>query len=742
MSEKPKVASLLVELGVEDLPAKAVVSLATDIAQSVEEGLVNDGFKSERNVEPMATLRRLSFRIKDLPTSLPEQEVERKGPSLKVAFNDDDNPSPAGLGFAKSCGVDFKALEQKDQRLYWQGKVAGASLSDRLQHHITHALANAALNKRMRWGHHHYEFIRPLRWILALHDQQVLEIEVMGIKAGGVSYGHRAYCQKPITIKSAEDGVYENALEKGKVMVSHDQRKEQIRKMFEETFPTSQSTQPQFLSEIENFYGGDLQDGAHDDIIDALVYEKAAMTEWPHPVVGEVDKELLQQLPHSIVIQALMKNQHFFLSLDDDGKLSHRFLAIADIESKGNDNIRHGFERVAHPRLADAAFLLHSDLKIGLQGRQSELQQVTFHRALGSLHDKSQRIAQLSRSIAAQIHAVNKEFAIDNDALQKAATMCKLDLLTDTVREYPTLQGEIGRHCIAKEDKGKGLVADIVAEHYMPRCAGGDLPTHNESYILALADRMDTLTGIFGSGNQPSGSKDPYALRRASIAVIRLVLELGERFAQSCGARLNLNLFDLIDEAAQCYQQQMDPFPEDTITAAKHYLLERMKHYYLAESADTHFSPDQVEATMAIRPEYVLDFDARINAIHSLASTPEIEALIAANKRIKNILQKNKKSTANSTTDIVESALEDEAEKLLYRELQTCHQTSSRLIEQQQYTEALQHLSALHTPVSRFFDEVMVMVEDETKRNNRINLLREVRALFMGIGDFSKLNTE
>lgn len=726
--------SLLVEVGVEEMPARVVTLLGTDFARRIEEKLIADGFKqiADSKTQWFATPRRLAVRLSDIVAQLPPRTIERKGPALTAAYDDNGKSTSAAMGFAESCGVAVSDLEQKNGRLYHQYTAPGLQLHEKLGQYVEQALSDAPLSERMRWGDKPYTFIRPLHWVLALHADTPLQIEVMGIRSGGGSYGHRFYHPDRIVIKTAE--AYEHTLEtEGKVIVAQEKRQTMIKKMYDDTFPAADhvdDVRTDFLRQLGNLYAND-----SDSVIDALVAENAAMVEWPYPICGLFDKTFCHSLPQPVIIQALMKNQKFFLGPEQDKNLSNRFLIISNVKGDASGAMQKGFERVAHPRLNDAAFFLRKDIGAGLDSHLSQLARVVFHRELGTLADKSDRLGKIAATIARLLQSASGNIKLNADALARAALLCKADLMTDTVREYPALEGEIGAYCLRQQ--GHDTVADIIAEHYMPRQAGGSLPQSMEGNILATADRLDTLAGIFAIGIRPSGSKDPFALRRAAMGMIRLILSLGERVKKDFAIQPAFNLFALIDTAIAAYQRQLKKkFERENIDAVKTYLLERMRAYYPTMDTAQALSPDQVEAAMSIDPEYLLDFNGRLMAINRFGQMPQMETLVAANKRISNILRKN---ADNSGGEIDESILEDEAEWALYKSLQSCSETVKQLAKEQKYMDTLDKLVGLHAPIDRFFDEVLVMDKDKTVQRNRINLLHKVRTLFMCIGDFSKL---
>ena len=681
--------TLVVEIGVEELPPSRLHALGEAFAANLAAAFGDDGFELSAH-QGFATPRRLAARLSGLSANQAERVIERKGPALERAYDDAGQPTSAALGFAKSCGVAVGELQVTDdgKRVCLRRKEAGAGVRALLQEKVRGAMSALPVDKRMRWGDAAHEFIRPVRWVLALYGDEPLAIEIMGVRSGGDTRGHRRHAPGPLRVPDAD--AYEDVLEnRGKVIASFTERRRRI------------------AAQIESAGGG----RALTD--EALLDEVTAMTEWPSAVAARFDPSLLS-LPAEVIVEVLAHDQKFFPLADADGRLTSGFVAVANVECASPEAIRRGYERVVSPRLADAAFFFEQDRRRGLASGVAELEGVSFHKKLGSLADKTRRLERLGGLLAEGLGGVAA------DDVRRAATLCKADLVTDVVREYPKLEGVIGGY-YARAAGECEAVACAVAEHRKPRRAGGELPQSGAGTLLAVADRLDTLVGIVGAGEKPSGSKDPYGLRRAGLALVRLVLE----------KRLDLDLDEWIAHAAAGYDGALDPA---NVASLPGYLLERVRGYY----AERGCGADEVAAAAAVRPLQLLDLDARLAAVRRFKALPQTASLTAANKRIRNILEKDARHDAGG---VDARALRHDAESGLYREYCARRERIAALAERRAYLEALNVLVELHEPINRFFDEVLVMSEDEAERRNRIGLLREVRSLFTCIADFSKLET-
>ena len=683
--------SLLIEIGTEELPPRALHKLSTALAAGVTDGLKQAGFVLG-DAQAFAAPRRLAVWIQNVPASQPDREVERKGPSVQAAFDADGNPTKAVLGFAKSCGVEVDALQRqqtpKGEWLVFRATEKGRALAELLPDIVNQSLARLPIPKRMRWGDNTAEFVRPVHWVIMLHGSALIEGEVLGINSSKATWGHRFHANHAITLNHADD--YENTLlHDGYVVAGFEARKRRIQQQVEATAQ---------------------QLGGVAVIDDDLLDEVTALNEWPVAVAGEFDASFLS-VPAEALIKTMQDNQKYFPVLDKQGALLNCFITISNIDSKSPEKVKAGNERVIRPRLADARFFWEQDQKQPLEAFADALDKVVFQQQLGSLGDKTRRLQALALAIADMLSA-NVEHA------RRAAQLSKCDLMTGMVGEFASLQGVMGKR-YAEVGGEPEAVAIALDEQYMPRTASDDTPATDIGQVLAIADKMDTLVGIFAIGQKPTGDKDPYALRRAALGVLRTLIE----------RQLDLDLQTLIALAADGLKDKVDTGDAGADVFA--FMLERLRAYYL----DRGVSADVFDAVCALQPSRPLDFDKRVKAVQAFRQLPQAEALAAANKRVSNIL---KKSDVAETR--VQAALfEEEAEKALYQQLETLLQDVAPLFDNGDYEAALSTLAALREPIDSFFDSVMVNAEDEKLKANRIALLRKMHNLFMRAADLSRL---
>ena len=683
---------LLIEIGTEELPPKALKGLAEAFARELAEGLKDQRLGYER-ISHYATPRRLGIVVDQLTERQEDQFVERKGPALNVAFDKEGNPTRAALGFARSCGVEVTALDtlEKDAGAWvvYRTTRAGISAEALLPQIIEQALGKLPVPKRMRWGSAATEFVRPVHWIILLFGDQIIKTPILGVMPDRKTYGHRFHHPGPIDIP--EPGDYAQRLESvGYVLADFEIRRHIIKQ------------QVDALSR---------QSGGQALLNEALLDEVTALVEWPVALVGSYSKEFLN-IPPEALISTMQDHQKYFPVVEDTGQLLPHFIAISNIESKDPQIIREGNERVIRPRFSDAEFFWQQDCKSTLASRREALKGVVFQGKLGTLFDKSERLTTLTETVA--------RFAgVDITQAQRAAALCKSDLVTNMVTEFPGLQGVMG-HYYALHDGEPSEVAAALDEQYMPRHAGGALPKTGVGQCLAIADRLDTLVGIFAIGQKPTGVKDPFGLRRAALGVLRILIE----------RELDLDLEQLLASAAATYPPELGS--NKAVPAVFDYVMDRLKAYY----SDRHIGTDVVDAVMARRPTRPLDFDRRISAVEHFRSLADANNLAAANKRIHNIL---KQADAGIPAAIDEHLLEHTAERALYQHLSKMSDDVDPLFAQGNYEQGLTALAALREPVDRFFDEVMVMVEDPALRANRVALLDRLSELFMRTADLSRL---
>jgi len=682
---------LLVEIGTEELPPKALKELSEAFIEGIRAGLEKAGLQFS-SVTPFATPRRLAAIVTDLSSAQPDKTVERRGPALAAAYGADGAPTQAARGFAGSCGVTVEKLQRletpKGTWLAFRSVQPGRATSELVPEVVDNALAGLPIPKRMRWNSLKVEFVRPVHWVVMLYGDAVIDAEVLGVRAGRASRGHRFHHPAPIPI--SEPSQYAALLEsQGHVVAAFDRRAQMIREQVET-----------LATEV----------GGRAAIDPGLLQEVTSLVEWPVAVAGSFEERFLE-VPSEALVATMKGNQKYFHLVDQEGALLPHFIAIANIQSRDPQAVRAGNERVIRPRLADASFFWNQDRAHSLASRVEQLAGVVFQHKLGTLLDKSRRVASLAQAIA-------HELGEDAQLAGRAAELAKCDLLTEMVGEFPELQGIMGRYYAAHDGEPEAVAAAL-DEQYMPRHAGDALPATPNGQILAVAERLDTLVGIFGIGQSPTGDKDPFALRRAALGVLRILIERS----------LDLDLMELLLRAARGY----DLFdPEAVADQVFDFAMERLRAYYL----DTGVTPDTFEAVLARRPTRPLDFDQRVRAVTAFRALPEAASLSAANKRIHNILRKTD-GPVPSTLD--PALLGESAEKTLAAEVDAIRGAVEPLLTQGHYTAALTELARLRPSVDLFFDEVMVMSDDEALRNNRLALLNGLRELFLRTADISRL---
>lgn len=685
----------LVEIGTEELPPKSLFTLAQAFAQGIGQGLVGAGVKHGQ-LEWFATPRRLAVRVLGVSDHQPDQDIKRQGPAVANAFDASGQPTKAALGFAASCGVQLEELQQVDgpkgKVLQYVGVKPGEATPSLLPGIVTAALNALPIARRMRWGAGEQEFVRPVHWVVMLFGSNVVETTILGIAAGKHSRGHRFHAPQEIAISSPAK--YAEALrEKGHVVVDPNQRRELIR---------------EGVTKLAESLGGNAVIEA------ALLDEVAALVEWPVPLAGHFDARFLT-LPPEVLIATMQDHQRYFPVRGADGQLVNSFITVANIESRDPDKVRDGNERVVRPRLADAAFFWETDRRQRLDSRCEALKNVTFQNKLGSLFDKSTRVATLASRIAEVIGS-------DVTAAQRAAQLCKCDLLTAMVGEFPELQGLMGRY-YAQADGEAADVAAALEEQYWPRFSGDRLPQTTTGIALSVADRLDTIAGIFSIGQKPSGTRDPFGLRRAALGILRITVERS----------LELDLLQLVEVAVSL---QPVPAPPDVSNEIWAYLMERLRSSYLEGDAGRSVTTEMFDAVLASRPHSPLDIDLRLRALEAFLKLPEAESLSAANKRIANILRK---APADMSGAVDTQRLLDPAERQLFEHVISIERAVNPLLARREYPTALGHLASLREDIDRFFDSVMVMAEDIDVRTNRLALLTRLRAVFVQIADLSRL---
>ncbi|MCK5726525.1 MAG: glycine--tRNA ligase subunit beta [Thiotrichaceae bacterium] len=680
---------LLIEIGTEELPPKALKKLSKAFSDGITKGL-KEARLTHADVTNFATPRRLAVFIKAVDNQQEAQQIERKGPAVKVAFDAEGNPTKAIQGFARSCGVEVADLEQQDTPkgawFVFKKTEAGKPLAELLEVIVNNALQKLPTPKKMRWGAGSIEFVRPIHWFVCLLGDEVLNITTMGHQAGRETRGHRFHSTGTITLKTAND--YQQQLNDAYVIADFAQRRDQVAKSAER---------------CANELGGKV-------IIDPeLLDEVTALVEWPVAVAGKFEAQFLN-VPQECLITTMENHQKYFAVVDNNNQLMPFFITTSNIESKNVAKVSEGNERVIRPRFADAEFFWEQDKKKGLASYIASTQKIIFQKQLGTLYEKTQRVTQLAKTIAQTIGANVAD-------AERATQLSKCDLMTNMVAEFPKLQGIMGRY-YALDNHESENVAWALEEQYLPRFAGDRLPEHEAGKILALADRIDTLIGIVAIGMKPTGTKDPFSLRRAALAVLRIIIEL----------KLDINLHDLLTLAANNLSDKVDA--KASIDPTFNYIVERLKAYY----GDQGMSADIVDAVAKLRPTRPLDFAHRVHAVAEFKTLNESSALAAANKRISNILKKQEPSNTIDT-----SLLTEGAEKQLHSALVEQQEIIKPLFASGDYTTALKSLAKLREPVDTFFDDVMVMVDDKALKNNRLALLSQLHQCFLNIADLSVL---
>ncbi len=686
---------LLIEIGTEELPPKALLGLSEAFSSGICAGLEQQQLNYNVAI-PFATPRRLAVLVKGVAIMQADRQTERRGPALAAATDKAGQPTPAALGFARSCGVEFAALEKletdKGAWLIHRHIQPGKATAILVPEIIETALAALPIPKRMRWSNLPFEFVRPVHWIVILLGSEVIEANIFGIPSSRETHGHRFHHPQPIALTHADE--YAKRLEEqGYVIATFANRREQIRILVEEA-----------AEEI----------GGKAVIEEALLNEVTSLVEWPVAIIGSFDEKFLDVPPEALI--ATMKgHQKYFHVINQDGQLLPCFIAISNIESRRSELVRAGNERVIRPRLSDAAFFWKQDRAKSLESRLEQLKTVIFQNKLGNLYDKSKRVAKLAGQIAQQLGA---------EELQgiRAALLAKCDLLTEMVNEFPELQGIMGSY-YARHDQETENVAIALREQYMPRFWGDDLPQTILGQALAIADKLDTLVGIFGIGQPPTGDKDPFGLRRATIGIVRMMIE----------CQLPLDVNQLLAEAQAAYPP--NSLLADTSEQVFEFLLERLRGYY----QDKGINYDSIEAVLATRPTLPLDANRRILSVEAFRQLPEATSLASANKRIHNIL---KKSEESFTTQPDPNYFNHPAENQLYEQMETVNQTITPLLQSGDYQTALQQLAGLREAVDNFFNNVLVMDDDPKVRINRLSFLHRIRQLFLQIADISRLQIE
>lgn len=677
----------LVELGTEELPPKALKNLGEAFLAGIEKGLKAAGL-NYNGARFYAAPRRLAVLVEQLATQQPDRTVNLDGPPLQAAFDAEGQPTQAALGFAKKCGVDLAEIDRNGPKLKFSQHIPGQSAASLLPGIVETSLNELPIPKRMRWGARKTEFVRPSQWLIMLFGDQVIDCEILAQKAGRVSRGHRFHANHEVRISAP--AMYAQELRAAYVIADFAERRAQIAKRVEQLAAEQQGTAI---------------------VPPALLEEVSALVEWPVPLVCSFEERFLD-VPQEALITTMQDNQKYFCLLDAGGKLLPRFITVANVESKDPTQIVSGNEKVVRPRLTDAEFFFKQDKKQKLETFNQRLANVVFQAQLGTVYDKAQRVSALAGFIAGRIGGDAKRGT-------RAGLLSKCDLASEMVGEFPEMQGIAGYY-YALHDGEPEDVALALNEQYMPRGAGAELPATLTGAAVALADKLDTLVGIFGIGMLPTGSKDPYALRRAALGVLRILIEKG----------LDLDLGATVDFAIRQYGGKIKA--SGLAPQVLDFIFDRLRARYEDEGIDV----SVYQAVRAVNPLSPLDFDQRVQAVQAFRKLPEAEALAAANKRVSNLLGKADGQVAAS---IEAHYFDTPAEFALNAAIQQADQAVQPLAQSRQYSEALAHLASLRKPVDSFFEAVLVNAEDAKVRANRYALLARLRGLFLGVADISVL---
>ncbi|MGZ0786277.1 glycine--tRNA ligase subunit beta [Pseudomonas saponiphila] len=678
----------LVELGTEELPPKALNTLAEAFLAGIEKGLQSAGLSFQAK-HVYAAPRRLAVLITQLATQQPDRSINLDGPPRQAAFDAEGNPTQAALGFAKKCGVELSEIDQSGPKLRYSQSIKGKPTASLLPTIVEDSLNDLPIPKRMRWAARKEEFVRPTQWLVMLLGDAVIDCTILAQKAGRDSRGHRFHHPQSVRITSPAN--YLADLRAAYVLADANERRELISKRTAELATLQEGTAivpPDLLDEV------------------------TALVEWPVPLVCSFEERFLE-VPQEALITTMQDNQKYFCLLDVDGKLLPRFITVANIESKDPRQIIEGNEKVVRPRLTDAEFFFKQDKKQQLEDFNLRLQNVVFQEKLGSVYDKAERVSKLAAFIAPRIGG-------DAQRAARAGLLSKCDLATEMVGEFPEMQGIAGYY-YALNDGEPEDVALALNEQYMPRGAGAELPSTVTGAAVAIADKLDTLVGIFGIGMLPTGSKDPYALRRAALGVLRILIE----------KKFDLDLNDAVAFAVSAFGSKVKA--AGLADQVLEFIFDRLRARYEDEGVDvaTYLS------VRALKPGSALDFDQRVQAVQAFRKLPEAAALAAVNKRVSNLLSKIE---GNVPTTVEAKYFDNANEFSLYSAIQQADQAVQPMAAARQYSETLARLAALREPVDAFFEAVMVNAEDAKVRANRYALLARLRGLFLGVADISVLS--
>ncbi|MDE0310475.1 MAG: glycine--tRNA ligase subunit beta [Acidiferrobacterales bacterium] len=709
VSDRPGTARpLLLEIGTEELPPDAIHRLGSTLDRELRKELLETGLVDSLDVksEWHATPRRLAVVINDVRSRREDITRPRRGPAVSRAYDKDGKPTQAAIGFATACGVTPSELvvteSEKGSFVSCEIVEPGRDADELVPDCVTRAISRLPVPKRMRWADYDSEFVRPVHWLVLLHGDDVIPCEVFAVQSGRLSRGHRFHVNDPVTIPAAS-AYREVLLEHGRVVTDWHERKNMIRDQMDVLLKAFDAVAP-------------------DD--EELLDQVTNLVELPHAFCGSFDESFLK-LPPEVLITSMRHHQKFFPMFDEAGNLTNRFIGVANIELADADiesRVAKGNERVLRARLSDAKFFWQQDCRTTLASKAAMLNDLMFHKSLGSVFAKTQRIEMLAAFIASKLEA-------DGHEAQRAAQLAKVDLVTEMVGEFPNLQGVMGGY-YAQFDAESPAVAKAVEEHYKPRNVTDSLPGSSAGRVIAIADRLDSIAGLMAAGERVRGDRDPYSLRRSAIAILRIIIE--------CGT--DLDLIELLQQSVAVYlDQKGQPGSAIQVSADDglvreifEFMLERLRAYYL----DQGYRADEFAAVYELRPPRPLEFDKRIRAVRQFRELVEYSDLIAANKRISNILRQ---SGDSDIAEVDPDLLADDSERRLYEDAVKLHARIAPLVSESQHGEILLKLSVLRDPIDRFFDDVMVMDENPEVRRNRVALVRFVSGLFREVAELSLL---
>ncbi|HMV60835.1 MAG TPA: glycine--tRNA ligase subunit beta [Agitococcus sp.] len=685
----------LVELGCEELPPKSLKTLAESFLAGIEAGLKQAGLSYD-HARYYAAPRRLAVSVQHLALQQPDRTVHVDGPPVKAAFDANGNPTQAAVGFAKKNGVDISEVDRSGEKLRVSKHIQGETAVALLPQIVQQALDNLPIAKRMRWGASKVEFVRPTQWLVMLLGDKVVPTTILSQQADRITRGHRFMAQDErlaihyTNYPASLEHSYETQLEMAYVVPDFAKRQQMI------------------VAAVEKLAA---EQGGKALMPAALLDEVTALVEYPVPLVCRFEERFLH-VPQEALISTMQDNQKYFCLVDNNGKLLPRFITVANVKSTNAKFIVEGNEKVVRPRLTDAEFFFKQDKKVTLESRNERLKTVVFQAQLGTVYEKAERISELAAFIAAQIGG-------DVALAQRAGILAKCDLATEMVGEFPELQGIAGYY-YAQNDGEANDVALALNEQYLPKFAGDVLPSTNTGLAVAIADKLDTLVGIFGINQPPTGSKDPFGLRRAAIGLLRIIIE----------KELALDINVLSQQAVNAYGSKLSN--ANTVNEVFEFLLGRYRAMYEEQG----IAVDVIQAVQTLKPAQPLDFDRRIKAVANFRNLAEAEALAAANKRVANILSKDGVTVTGAVDN---SLLSEAAEQTLAAQVAKLQAELTPLFAVGDYTPALTALAALRAPIDSFFDTVMVNADDLAIRQNRLNLLASLRALFLAVADISQL---